>query len=77
MAQIETAAVARGSAARESSRDETMVWVPGGMFRMGSDSHYREEAPAHRVTVNGFWIDRTPVTNRDFPRFRNALHAGL
>ncbi len=46
-----------------------MVWIPGGTFRMGSDDHYREEAPAHRVTVSGFWIDRTPVTNRQFKEF--------
>jgi len=39
-----------------------MVWIPGGTFRMGSDRHYVEEAPAHRVTVGGFWIDRFPVT---------------
>src|SRR5262245_18591216 len=48
---------------------ENMVWVPGGTFLMGSDRHYPEEAPAHRVSVDGFWIDRTPVTNRDFRRF--------
>jgi formylglycine-generating enzyme len=42
------------------------------MFRMGSDQHYPEEAPAHRVTVSGFWMDRTPVTNRDFRKFVNA-----
>jgi formylglycine-generating enzyme required for sulfatase activity len=41
-----------------------MVFIPGGTFRMGSDKHYAEEAPAHRVSVDGFWIDRTPVTNR-------------
>ena len=46
-----------------------MIWIPGGTFRMGSDDHYAEEAPAHRVTVDGFWIDRTPVTNRDFRKF--------
>ncbi len=46
--------------------------VPGGTFRMGSDGHYPEEAPAHRVTVDGFWIDRTPVTNREFRRFVEA-----
>jgi formylglycine-generating enzyme required for sulfatase activity len=49
-----------------------MVWIPGGTFRMGSDEHYPEEAPAHRVSVDGFWIDRTPVTNRDFLQFVNA-----
>jgi formylglycine-generating enzyme len=49
-----------------------MAWLPGGTFRMGSDSHYPEEAPAHRVTVDGFWMDRTPVTNRAFRKFVNA-----
>jgi formylglycine-generating enzyme len=49
-----------------------MVWVPGGTFRMGSDGHYPEEAPVHRVTVDGFWIDRTPVTNEQFARFARA-----
>jgi len=37
-----------------------MVWIPDGSFRMGSDEHYVEEAPVHRVKVDGFWIDRTP-----------------
>jgi formylglycine-generating enzyme required for sulfatase activity len=46
-----------------------MVWIPGGTFRMGSDRHYPEEAPVHRVAVGGFWIDRTPVTNRSFRKF--------
>jgi formylglycine-generating enzyme len=49
-----------------------MVWMPGGTFRMGSDRHYPEEAPAHSVSVDGFWIDRAPVTNRDFLKFVNA-----
>ena len=49
-----------------------MQFVPGGTFRMGSDSHYREEAPVHRVGVDGFWIDRTPVTNREFKAFVRA-----
>jgi formylglycine-generating enzyme required for sulfatase activity len=39
---------------------------------MGSDRHYPEEAPAHSVTVAGFWIDRTPVTNADFHQFIRA-----
>jgi len=49
-----------------------MIWIPGGTFRMGSDRHYPEEAPVHRVTVDGFWIDPTPVTNRQFREFVNA-----
>src|SRR5262245_58584239 len=53
--------------AREA--DEEMVWVEGGEFLMGSDDHYPEEAPAHRVAVGGFWIDRYAVTNAEFRRF--------
>lgn len=49
-----------------------MLFVPGGTFHMGSDNHYPEEAPAHRVSVDGFWIDRAPVTNREFRKFVNA-----
>lgn len=39
---------------------------------MGSDRHYPEEAPAHRVWVSGFWIGATAVTNREFGRFVRA-----
>ncbi|HEY6353194.1 MAG TPA: SUMF1/EgtB/PvdO family nonheme iron enzyme, partial [Burkholderiaceae bacterium] len=49
-----------------------MVWIPAGMFLMGSDRHYPEEAPAHKVQAAGFWVDRTPVTNREFRRFVEA-----
>ena len=51
---------------------EEMVWIPGGTFRMGSDQHYPEEAPVHEVTVDGFWMDRFTVTNREFRRFVEA-----
>jgi formylglycine-generating enzyme len=46
-----------------------MVHIQAGTFRMGSDRHYPEEAPVHRVTVDAFWIERTPVTNAEFRRF--------
>ena len=49
-----------------------IVWIPGGTYRMGSDRHYPDEAPAHRVRVSGFWMDRTPVTNRQFRAFVDA-----
>ena len=51
---------------------QDMIWIPGGTFRMGSDNHYPEEAPVHRVTVGGIWIDRAPVTNRQFKHFVRA-----
>lgn len=46
-----------------------MAWVPAGRFRMGSDRHYPEEAPAHLVDVDGFWMDTAPVTNARFAEF--------
>jgi formylglycine-generating enzyme len=49
-----------------------MVWVPGGTFIMGSDKHYPEERPRHAVSVDGFWMDRYPVTNERFARFVQA-----
>ncbi len=49
-----------------------MCFVPAATFRMGSDHHYPEEAPAHVVAVDGFWMDRYAVTNRDFERFVRA-----
>jgi formylglycine-generating enzyme len=49
-----------------------MCFIPGATFRMGSDRHYPEEAPAHDVAVDGFWMDRYTVTNREFERFVRA-----
>ncbi|KPF66143.1 gliding motility-associated lipoprotein GldK [Bosea sp. AAP35] len=49
-----------------------MALIPGGTFVMGSDHHYPEERPAHRVSVDAFWMDKTPVTNRQFAAFVQA-----
>jgi sulfatase modifying factor 1 len=48
-----------------------MVWIAGGEFTMGSDSDlcWPDEKPAHRVRVDGFWMDETEVTNAQFRRF--------
>ncbi|AEG50928.1 Sulphatase-modifying factor protein [Sphingobium chlorophenolicum L-1] len=48
---------------------EGMRLVPGGVFSMGSDRFYPEEAPVREVSVDSFWIDETPVTNRQFADF--------
>ncbi len=52
--------------------DSGMKRIPGGTFRMGADHAYPEEAPAHDVTVSGFWIDEYAVTNRQFAAFAAA-----
>ncbi len=54
------------------TQDDNMVWVAGGSFLMGCDKAYPEEAPAHSVTVDGFWIDKHTVTNEEFGKFVDA-----
>lgn len=48
-----------------------MVWVPGGRFEFG-DLVYPEEQPVQTVSVDGFWMDRTEVTNDAFAAFVQA-----
>jgi formylglycine-generating enzyme required for sulfatase activity len=50
-----------------------MAWVPDGEFWMGSDEPgFTDARPWHRVRLNGFWIDKTEVTNEQFARFVQA-----
>ena len=65
---------AEASAARAPGRPpaDDMVWIPAATYRMGSDRHYPEEAPAHNVSVGGFWMSRYAVTNDQFARFVEA-----
>lgn len=59
-----------------------MVWIPGGEFTMGADGstasicggveQMRDARPAHRVYVDGFWMDKTEVTNEEFEKFVKA-----
>src|ERR1039458_10214305 len=61
---------------------EGMVWIPGGEFSMGSDlaseslcglpGVTRDAVPIHRVFVDGFWMEKTDVTNDKFQEFVNA-----
>jgi formylglycine-generating enzyme required for sulfatase activity len=51
-----------------------MARISGGTFLMGSDVHYAEEAPTHKVSVNAFWMDVHSVTNAEFKRFVDATH---
>ncbi len=63
---------------------EGMVWIPGGEFSMGSDAadesicHLsgvtHDSQPVHRVAVDGFWMDKTEVTNEEFEKFVTATH---
>lgn len=51
-----------------------MVHIPGGQFTMGSseDGMRADQKPAHKVQVDSFYMDITPVTNRQFQAFVEA-----
>ena len=61
---------------------EGMVWIPGGEFSMGSNVEdeslcsikgvTKDAAPIHRVYVDGFYMDKTEVTNDQFEAFVKA-----
>jgi formylglycine-generating enzyme required for sulfatase activity len=85
---IETAPPFLGDSWTRPTDGATMVFVPGGTFKMGStqaeieaafelceqyrgEGHCRrvlfeDETPAHRVSLDSFWIDRTEVTNAQY-----------
>ena len=56
----------------QRARRTGMAWVPAGEFAMGSEDFYPEEGPVRPVAVEGFWIDRDPVTVAEFRRFVKA-----
>ena len=49
-----------------------VIYVPAGEFQMGSNDGRDNEKPVHAVVLDGFWLDRTPVTNAQFAVFLNA-----
>jgi formylglycine-generating enzyme required for sulfatase activity len=73
---------AAGKTAPPGPAPDGMVWVPGGEFSMGGDESgeslcglpglMRDALPIHRVQVDGFWMDRTEVTNEQFEKFVKA-----
>jgi sulfatase modifying factor 1 len=59
-----------------------MAWIPGGEYSMGAQDTpdmnevgmqaTRDSRPIHRVYVDGFWMDKTDVTNEEFAKFAEA-----
>jgi formylglycine-generating enzyme required for sulfatase activity len=71
------------AAAPSSNAPDGMVWIPGGEFSMGAQDPpdmndevgmqaTRDSRPIHRVYVDGFWMDKTEVTNAQFAAFVKA-----
>ena len=55
---------------------DNMIWIPGGEFIQGATiaGEYRREYPAHKTRVDGFWMDKTEVTNAQFLAFTTATN---
>ncbi len=50
-----------------------MAWIPGGQFWMGAtEDHMADARPWHRVYLDGYWMDKTDVTNDQFAKFVKA-----
>jgi sulfatase modifying factor 1 len=49
-----------------------MQWLPGGQYEMGALNTVPDEFPPHVVELDGFWMDTTEVTNRQFREFVDA-----
>ncbi|CAL1518670.1 formylglycine-generating enzyme family protein [Chitinophaga sp. MM2321] len=64
----------RFAVATPGKAPDGMVWIGGGEFMMGTNDKraYEQERPAHPVQVNGFWMDKTEVTNKAFKVFIDA-----
>lgn len=66
--KVPTSALAAGNLQTRTIDGMVMVYVPGGTIMMGTDQGEDNERPAHDVTLDGFWIDRTEVTNAQYAR---------
>src|SRR5215472_4068232 len=72
----------RNSGGPSAPAPEGMVWIPGGEFSMGANDPpdmdnvgmkaTLDARPVHRVYVDGFFMDKTDVTNRQFAEFVKA-----
>jgi iron(II)-dependent oxidoreductase len=61
------------SSAQQGKSATELIMVPAGQFVMGSDSGPSDERPRHTLDLPAFSIERTPVTNRQFADFLNAM----
>lgn len=67
-AMVTPATDASGVSTQPDNHDpELMLHVPGGTFTMGANGvGERDEQPAHSVSLSGFWLDKTEVTNQAY-----------
>jgi formylglycine-generating enzyme required for sulfatase activity len=65
-----------GPPINETAYKPELIEIPAGTFQMGQNGSLATEGPAHSVTVNKFWMDKTEVTNGEYGQFvRETNHA--
>jgi formylglycine-generating enzyme required for sulfatase activity len=60
--------VSTGKLTQKTSSKDNMVYVEGGWLEMGSNDGESDEKPVHRVYVDGFYIDKTEVTQAEYEK---------
>ena len=72
----ETEARTEGSYCNETGHREIgfgnlleFVYVPAGIFVMGSEEGLADQSPAREVYLDGYWIAKYPVTVAQFAKF--------
>ncbi|MCP4697286.1 MAG: SUMF1/EgtB/PvdO family nonheme iron enzyme [Gammaproteobacteria bacterium] len=58
---------------KDSEKGPEMVYLPGGVFRMGDENISEREKPVHEVTLEHFAIGKYPVTVGEYLRFAEAV----
>ncbi len=75
--QLHGVAPARSTA---FTRPFGMVYVKGGSFHMGpsdEDMNYSYTARNKAITISGFWMDRTEITNNQYRQFTNWVRDSI
>ena len=56
----------------ENEQDkQRMMYIPSGIYRIGSDQYTQDEAPRHEISLPSFYMGKTEVTNAQFAHFLN------
>ena len=69
LAALLLSAALPGGVTRAQEVPRKMVFIPGGLFFMGSDDKGRDERPRRHVYLDPFFIDKYGVTNEAFRKY--------
>ena len=64
--------VDEGGAPVDGTRRHGLVYFVGGDFQMGSNGGDADEKPVHKVTLSGFWLGQSEVTEQDYRSWLKA-----